>query len=315
MRIVVSGGTGFVGRALCHALVRRGDQVSVLTRGPARSVTHACAKCAGGKVELVTWTPDEPGDWMRIVDGVDAVINLAGASIGDERWTPERKALLRSSRITSTTLLARAIAEAERKPKVFVSASAVGHYGVRRGADVLTEDEPCGDDFLAVLTKDWEAAAAPAREAGVRTCHPRLGLVLGRRGGLFAKLAPIFRSFVGGPVGDGEQYVPWIHLHDVVRAIELLVARTDLEGPFNVVAPEPVTMNVFAKALAKALDRPCIFRVPAFAVKLALGSEAAEIVLTGQRAIPRRLVDAGFAFVFPELESALADLVSTTATD
>lgn len=316
MRVVVSGGTGFVGRALCHALVARGDEAVVLTRGPSRDTRHSCVECGvGGKLELATWTPEEPGSWMGVVDGADAVVHLAGATVADERWTEERKAVLRSSRIESTKLLAEAIATSQRKPSVFVSTSGVGHYGMRTGDRLLTESDPAGDDFLATLTRDWEAAASRAREAGVRTCHPRLGLVLGRGGGVFAKLAPLFRAYLGGPVGDGHQYMPWVHLHDVVRAIEALVDRRELEGPFNVVAPEPVTMNVFARALGEALRRPSALRVPAFAVRMAMGSEAAQAVLTGQRATPKRLVDAGFAFVFPDLRSALADLAAPSATD
>jgi uncharacterized protein (TIGR01777 family) len=311
VRIVVSGGTGFIGRALCHALVARGDRAVILTRGPARDLSHACRDCgAGGKVEFATWTPERAGPWTSVVDGADAVIHLAGAGIADERWTDERKALLRSSRIESTRLLAEAIASAKKKPSVFVSVSGVGHYGMKTGDRVLDEDAPGGDDFLATLTTEWEAAASAARDAGVRTCHPRFGLVLGRGGGLFGKLAPIFRAFVGGPIGDGEQYVPWVHLRDAVRAVEALVDRPELAGAYNVVAPEPVTMNTFAVALGEALHRPAVMRVPAFAVKLAMGAEAAESVLTGQRAAPKRLVEAGFAFVFPDLRSALADLAA-----
>jgi uncharacterized protein (TIGR01777 family) len=179
---------------------------------------------------------------------------------------------------------------------------------VRTGDRVVTEDDPVGDDFLAILTRDWEAVTAPVRDAGVRVCLPRFGLVLGRDGGVFAKLAPIFRAYVGGPVGSGEQYMPWVHLRDAARALEFLIERKDLEGAFNVAGPEPVTMNAFAEALGEALHRPALMRVPAFAVKLAMGSEAAEVVLTGQRAIPKRLVDSGFAFVFPDVRSALADL-------
>jgi uncharacterized protein (TIGR01777 family) len=309
VRIVVSGGTGFVGRALCHAIVARGDLAVVLTRGPSRDVCHACSECgAGGKVVLETWTPEGPGAWMDVVDGADAVVHLAGASIADERWTDERKRQLRSSRVESTKLLAQAIAKAKKKPSVLVSVSGVGHYGMKAGDRVLTEADPPGDDFLARLTCEWESAADPAREAGVRVVHPRFGLVLGHGGGVYGKLAPLFRSFVGGPVGDGKQYVPWVHIRDTVRAIEAMIVRSDLEGAYNVTAPEPVTMNEFAETLGASLNRPSLMRVPAFAVKMAMGAEAAEAVLTGQRAIPKRLVDAGFAFVFPDLASALADL-------
>lgn len=311
VRVVISGGTGFIGRAFGHALVGRGDEAIILTRGPARDLAHACAECgAGGKVTFVTWTPEKAGAWMDTIDGVDAVVHLAGASVADMRWTDERKKQLRSSRIESTKLLAAAIVNAKKRPSVFVTASGVGHYGMKAGDEILTEEDPAGDDFLARLTQEWEDAAKPAAQAGVRVVHPRLGLVLGRGGGIYAKLAPLFKSFVGGPVGDGEQYMSWVHIRDVVRALEAMLDRNDLEGAYNVAAPEPVTMNTFAEALGASLHRPALVRVPAFAVKMAMGSEAAMVVLTGQRAIPKRLVDAGFAFVFPDLRSALADLGS-----
>jgi uncharacterized protein (TIGR01777 family) len=306
VRIVVTGGTGFVGKALVHTLVGRGDDVVVLTRGAACRPNHACAECKnGGKVELVHWDPAEPGPWQETVEGSDGVVHLAGASVLDGRWTSERKQELVSSRVRSTELVAQAIAKARRKPSVFVSASAVGYYGTAAGDRVLEETDAPGSDFLATLTRDWEAAA---KEAGVRTVLPRIGIVLGRGGGALAQLLPMFRAFMGGPVGSGAQFMAWIHLRDVVRALEHAIARPDVDGPINVTGPEPVTMDTFAATLAKTLGRPAAVRVPAFAVRLAMG-EAAEVVLTGQRAVPKRLVDSGFAFVFPELASALADLV------
>jgi uncharacterized protein (TIGR01777 family) len=307
--VVVTGGTGFVGRALCHSLVARGDDVVVLTRGPARDLTHACGKCgSGGKVALTSWTPDSPGPWMSIVDGADAIVHLAGADVTEKRWTPERKELLRSSRIVGAALLADAIVQARKRPRVFLSMSGIGHYGTSTGDAIVDETSPAGDDFLATLTKDWEAAAAKAAGVGVRVVHPRMGVVLGHGGGAYDKLAPIFKAFVGGPVGDGTQYFPWVHLRDTVRALEAMLDRADFEGVFNLVAPEPVTMNTFASELAACLGRPCLMRVPPAAVKMMLGAEAATTFLTGQRAMPKRLVDAGFAFVFPDLSSALADL-------
>lgn len=250
---------------------------------------------------------------MDVVDGADAVVNFAGAGIADARWTQTRKQLLRSSRIDSTSLLVRAIEKAKRRPSVFISASAVGLYGTRTGDRTVDEDAPVGSDFLATLAKDWENAALGARSLGVRVVVPRLGLVLGRGGGAYRRLAPLFKAFVGGPVGSGSQYVPWVHLRDAVRVIEAMIERPDLEGPYNVVAPEPVTMDVFASELGRSLSRPSFVRVPSFAMKWAMGAEAAEMLLTGQRAVPRRLVDAGFAFVFPELRSAFADLATRAA--
>lgn len=312
MRVVISGGTGFIGRVLVKTLTERGDDVVVLGRGRAAGGGDLGPKAessrGAGKVDFATWTPEKAGDWQKVVDGADAIIHLAGAGVLDESWTPARKEVLRSSRIESTRLLAEAIARADKKPRVFVSSSAIGYYGIRAEDRVLVEDSPPGDDFLARLVADWEAAAEPARAAGVRVCHPRIGLVLGRGGGMLEKMMPAFRAFVGGPVGTGAQYMGWIHIVDTVRSLELAV-DTELTGPFNVTAPEPVTMDVFARALGTAMGRPSIFRVPQFIVKLALGSRS-EAVLFGQRALPKKLVDSGFAFVFPDVASALADIAA-----
>lgn len=310
MRIVISGGTGLIGKALGHALFARGDQLVILTRSARSPLEHKCAECAGGRIEFVQWTPQKAGDWMKVVGGADAVVHLAGANVADERWTPERKKELRESRTISTSLLAEAIAKAEKKPGVFVSASGVGHYGMKAGDKILDETSPTGDDFLATLTKDWEDATKAAETAGVRVCLARIGLVLGKGGGVYERLGKIFKSFIGGPVGSGEQYMPWIHLRDVVRALTTMIDRADLSGAYNVASPEPVTMDEFASAMGSALRRPSLFRVPAFAVKMVMGTEAADCVLTGQRAVPKRLVEAGFDFVFPDLRSALADLAS-----
>lgn len=301
MKVLVTGGTGFIGRALVRSLSERGDDIVVLSRGKAEKK---------GNVAQATWTPEHAGDWMKLVDGVDAIVHLAGAGVLDERWTPERKEVLRSSRIVSTGLLAQAIAKAEKKPRVLVSGSAVGYYGINTGDTILDERSPAGEDFLAKLVVDWEAAAKPARDAGVRVCMPRIGLVMGKEGGFLERMLPAFKAFCGGPVGSGDQFMAWVHLVDTIRAIEhALDDASGLDGPFNVTAPEPVTMNAFTKALGKALGRPSFFRVPSFMVKIAIG-EGSEAVLTGQRAIPKRLMDGGFAFVFPDVESALADILS-----
>lgn len=296
------------------ALTERGDDVVVLSRGHGQEghcglgPRPACFR-GSGKVELVTWTAEKAGPWARAVDGADAVVHLAGAGIMDGAWTPERRETLRSSRIRSTELLAEVIAKAERKPRVFVSGSAVGYYGTAAGDRILTEESPPGDDFLARLCVEWEEAAAAAREAGVRVCHPRMGLALGRDGGMLVKMLPAFRAFLGGPVGTGDQYMGWVHIDDAVRALEHAL-DSELAGPFNVTAPEPVTMETFAHVLGEALGRPAVVRVPSFAVKLAFGDDRADAMLTGQRAVPRRLDGSGFAFVYPELPSALADLVA-----
>lgn len=297
MRILLTGGTGFIGKALAGALHARGDAVVVVSR-------RAAAGGLRGRGEgSVGWDAVE-----EEAERCDAVVHLAGEPLADARWTPERLERIRSSRVDTTLRLARAIAAAGRRPRVLVSASAVGLYGMRRDDVVCDEQTAAGDDVLARLGVAWEAAADPARAVGVRVAHPRIGVVLGK-GGALAKMVGPFRWFVGGPVGDGTQWVSWIHVKDAVRALLFLVDREDLAGPVNLVAPAPVTMNDLAHALGRVLGRPAAFRVPAVALRLAFGDGLAELLLTGQRVAPRRLEEAGFAFDYPALDGALADLL------
>lgn len=309
MHFVVTGGTGFVGSELVRQLVARGDRVTVLTRGQSAGNPGAAAR---------TWTPTEPGDWMNMIgdaaDPVDVVVHLAGKNLFDGRWTDAHLEACRTSRVRSTELLAQAIAKAAHKPRVFVSCSAVGIYGTARGAEVLDETSLPGDpnEVLTGMTLEWEAAAGAARAAGVRVVHPRIGIVLGEGEGVLGKLVPPFRAFVGGPLGDGEQYVPWIHVADAARAILHAVdAGESMQGAFNVSAPTPVTMNHLATVLGHVLRRPSVMRVPALALKLLLG-RAARTVLTGQRAVPAVLERAGFAHRFVDLEAALRDILTPT---
>ncbi len=289
MRVLVTGGTGFIGSALVAALRRRGDEVKIASRGAAAAGT-------------VSWDEVDAA-----VEHADAVVHLAGEPVAERRWTAERLERIRSSRVDLTGRLARAVAAASRKPRVLVSASAVGIYGMLLDDRVLDESSPAGDDVLARVCVAWEAAADPARAAGVRVVHPRIGIVLGRGGGALAKMAAPYRYYVGGPVGSGKQWVSWIHLRDVVRSLLFLVDRETIAGPVNVVGPDPVTMEDLGRAIGRALSRPSAMRVPAFALRALLGSGLAQALLTGQRAIPRKLLDAGFAFDFPRLDQALAE--------
>jgi len=300
VRWLVTGGTGFLGGRLVAALRARGDDVTVLSRS---------AGAGKDGERIVPWTPTREGPWVDEVARADAVVHLAGAAVADKRWTDERVAELRSSRVVPTALVARAIAASASRPRVFVSASAAGIYGMRKDDDVFTEDGAHGTDVLAEICEAWEAAAEPARAAGVRVVHPRTGLVLGTEGGILARMLPPFRAFVGGPIGDGKQWISWVHIDDAVRAI-LFAAETDaIAGPFNVTAPHPVTMNDLARELGHVLGRPAVLRVPAAALRVAVGSGLAEAILTGQRAVPRALERAGFAFRFPELRAALENLL------
>jgi uncharacterized protein (TIGR01777 family) len=258
----------------------------------------------------VTWKPEEDGPWLDEVERADAIVNLAGAGVFDERWSPERLAEIERSRVTHTRILAERVARADsaRRPKVIVSGSAVGYYGMRSDDEACTEEHPPGDDELARICVAWEAATEPARDVGVRVVRTRLGLVLGRGGGVIARMLPAFKAFCGGPIGKGTQQFSWIHLEDVVRALLFAIDTPALEGAVNVVAPEPVTMNEFAREMGCALSRPAVLRVPELAAKIALGDRS-KALLTGQRALPKKLDDAGFAFLFPSVREALADIV------
>ena len=303
MRVVVTGGTGFVGSALAAALAARGDDVTILTRGVARELEPA--------IHAVPWEPTAPGDWQRYVEESDAVICLAGAGVMDEKWTAARLEVLRASRIDSTRFVAEAIARAHaagRKP-VMVSSSAIGIYGMHEDDQKLTESAAHGTDVLAKLCEAWEAATAPAKDAGARVPIARLGVVLGP-GGALEKMVQPFRAFVGGPLGSGTQMLSWVHLSDAVRALLFAIDTAHFEGPFNVTAPNAVSMNEIAAGIGKVLHRPAFLRAPAFAIRAALG-ERADLVLTGQRAVPAALLAAGFRFSFERVGDALADILAT----
>ena len=299
MKWIVTGGTGFIGRGLLRALEDREDSVVVLSRRSAPT---------RGRVRTMTWTPEERGDWMREIDGADVVCHLAGEPIAGGRWTDERMKKIRSSRVVSTDLVARAIAESAKKPGVFVSGSAVGIYGMRKDDVELDENSPLGSDVLADICKAWEDAAVPARDAGVRVVHPRTGIVLGKGEGILGKMVPAFRVFVGGPLGDGKQWVSFIHVEDEARALIHCADTASLSGAVNLCAPNPITMNELAAALARTLHRPNFFRVPKIAAEVALG-KMADAALTGQRVLPRKLAESGFGFRFPGIDAALQDLL------
>jgi uncharacterized protein (TIGR01777 family) len=294
MQIVITGGTGFIGGAVVRALEADGHDVTCLSRSPG-------PKC-------VVWTPKSEGAWTDEVARADAVIHLAGAGIADERWTDARKREIVESRTVPTELIARAVAGAQSKVRVLVSASAIGYYGFDDSGRDLDESSAAGDDFLARTCVAWERAADAAR-GKARVAHPRIGVVLGNGGGALAKMLPPFRAMVGGPVGSGRQVMSWVHLADAVRAIIVPISEERIVGAYDVTAPNPVTQGELARAIGRALGRPAVVPAPAFALELALGKERAEIVLRGQRVLPRRLLELGFAFRFPTIDEALADLL------
>ena len=291
MRIVVSGGSGFLGRALERVLSQQGHRVSVLTR-----------RVKAGRPNDIVWTPSgESGPWAEALRGADVVVNLAGEGVADRRWTVARKAALFDSRLKATASLVKAAEMTSDGPRVFVSASGVGYYG--SGGDArMAEDAPAGHDFVARMAAAWEDAAAPAADLG-RLVLLRTGLVLGTEGALAKMLLP-FKLGVGGRLGSGTQWMPWVHVDDWAALTARLIAEPGAAGPFNLTAPEPVTNADFTRALGRALHRPAVFPVPAFALRLALG-EMAELLLTGQRAVPAKALALGYDFRYPTLDAAL----------
>ena len=301
-RYVVAGGSGLIGSALAAELAAAGHDVVVLTRAPGR------ASAAVSGVREVGWDGRSIGPWAAEVDGAAAIVNLAGENLAGGRWTEARKRRLRSSRLEPARVLVEAIGRARARPAVLLQASAIGFYGAR-GTEPVDEETPPGRGFLPELCREWEAASAPAAELGVRRVLMRSGIVLAREGGALPKLLPPFRLGLGGPLGDGRQGFSWIHALDEVGALRFLAARSDLAGPCNLTAPAPVANAELARALGRALGRPAFVRVPAAILRAALG-ELAAALLEGQFVMPRRLLEAGFAFRFPSLDGALADLVT-----
>ena len=293
----MSGSTGLIGSALVPALRAAGHSV--------RRLVRAAPSDPGD----IRWSPDAGVLDAPALEGLDAVVHLAGEDISSGTWTSAKKARIRDSRVAGTALLARALAALARPPAALVSASAVGYYG-DRGDAVLTEDAPAGQGFLASVCRDWEAATAPASAAGIRVAHLRLGVVLSARGGALARMLGPFRMGMGGPVGGGRQYVSWIALDDAVGAILHALATPALSGAVNVSAPAPVTQGEFARALGRVLGRPSLVPVPAFTVKLMFGEMASETLLASQRMTPARLESWGYRFRWPDLEPALRHLLA-----
>lgn len=300
-RVLVTGGSGLIGRALVAELAGAGYQVVVLSRSPGRvSGLPAGARAMG-------WDAETADGWVGAAEGARAIVNLAGENLAAGRWTEGRKRRILGSRLAATRAVVRALERARSRPEVLLQGSGVDFYGPR-GDEPVDESSAQGSGFLARVTREWEEASAPAEDLGVRRVLLRTAMVLAAEGGALPKLALPFRLFVGGPAGSGRQWVPWIHLADEVAAIRFLLERREASGPFDLGAPEPVTNAELSKALARVLHRPALFRAPAFALRLALG-EMADVLLTGQRALPRRLREAGFAWRHPDLREALEDLL------
>jgi uncharacterized protein (TIGR01777 family) len=303
MHIVVTGGTGFIGRPLCVSLCQEGHRVTLLTRRK-EEVQRSC----GSTVTSVEWNGKEAGAWEHCLEGADAVINLAGAPIADVRWTDARKRLLTESRVLTTRLLVEALSRRSSKPRTLISASGIGYYGASDDR-VLDEGTARGQGFLADLCLQWEAEALRAAQFGTRVVILRTGMVLEQDGGALPKMLLPFRLFAGGPIMPGTQWVSWIHRHDHIGLIQWLLARPSVSGPVNAVAPEAVKMNKFCEALGRVLHRPSWLPLPGFALHVALG-ELGTLMTTGQRVNPAKALSGGYVFHYPTLEPALRAIVT-----
>lgn len=301
VNLIVTGASGFIGGALLPALLVARHEVTLLTRKP-----DAVQSKVDPRVKVELWDGETVGTWSRVVDGADAVVNLAGESIGNKRWTREQKDRIINSRVKATNAIVAAIRNAPNKPSTLINASAVGFYGHVEDGDVA-EDHPRGRDFLSETVTLWEGSARKAEEVGVRVILLRTAVVLGK-GGALPRIALPFRLFVGGPLGSGRQGFPWVHIDDLVGVILFALDHRNLLGPVNVAAPQAVTMKEFCAELGKVLHRPSWAPVPGFVLKTALG-EMSAMVLTGQRAVPRVLERLGYEFKFPDLTSALTDVL------
>jgi uncharacterized protein (TIGR01777 family) len=297
MRILISGSSGLIGRAIVAELSQAGHEITRLVRGGPSADRPA-----------IFWDP--LGDFLDPLplEGFDAVIHLAGENIAAARWTPQQKDKILKSRVQSTRLLANTLAGLRHKPRVLVCASAVGFYG-DRGAEIVDESTPAGKGFLAQVAAAWEEAGRPAEAAGIRTVYLRLGAVLAAEGGMVPRLLPLFRWGLGAVLGPGTQFLSWVSLRDVVRAVRFLLERENLRGPVNITSPNPVTNREFSKALARAVGRPLLLRIPAWFLRLILGEMAQELFLASTRAVPRKLQSAGFDFEYPQIDQALCQVV------
>jgi uncharacterized protein len=304
MKVIITGGTGLLGRALSRSLVHDGHSVTALTR----SVPSA-TKQAETNVSLVQWDGVTANGWGALVEDTDVIVNFAGENLGGGRWTADRKRRILESRVNAGSAVMQALEQATVRPRLLVQASAVGYYDTV-GSTTITETSAAGTDFQAQVVEKWEGATSGATGLGVQRVVLRTGLPFSLEGGVFPLFLLPFRTFVvaGGKLGSGEQYVPWIHIEDYIRAIRFLMEREDAEGAFNLSAPNPVQQKELASALGEILGRPSFMPAPAFAMKAALG-EMSTLVLDGWREVPQRLLQKGFAFKWPDLRPALRDIL------
>ncbi|MFS8812766.1 MULTISPECIES: thylakoid membrane protein ThyD [unclassified Synechococcus] len=303
MRIVITGGSGFIGRRLVARLLEQGDQVLVLTRRleQARRILGESPN-----LKLLPYDPYQPQAWAAALEGYEGIVNLAGEPLASSRWTETKKKEIRRSRVETTQALVQALASLNQKPQVMISSSAVGYYGSHPAGEPLTETDPPAQDFLAEVCQAWEAAARPVEELGIRLAILRTGIVLGPDGGALGQMLAPFQFFIGGTIGSGKQWLSWIHREDWVSLVCFLLEQGS--GVFNATAPNPVQMEEFCRTLGQVLGRPSWLPVPELALELLLG-EAAQVVLTGQKVIPQAALQMGFTFQYPQLKEALRQIL------
>ena len=299
-KIIITGATGLIGTKLSERLISKGDEIIVFTRSISKA-RELIPKASA----YVNWDYNDINSFQKYLEGIDAVIHLAGANLAAERWTSNYKKIIYKSRIKSTNALIEAIKIGATKPEVFICASAVGYYG-NKGEEIINENSPMGNDFLALLCCDWENAANPVKRHNIRLVQIRTGVVLSKDEGMLGKMITPFKYFIGGPLGSGKQWVPWISLDDMI-SIYTFVLENEIEGAVNAASPIPVRMTEFAKLLGKKLNRPSYLKAPKFGIKLVVG-EIADSILFSQRVIPQKIISAGYKFKFEKLESAFDDL-------
>ena len=299
-RLLITGGAGFIGSRLVRVMIAQAYDVVVLTRNPEKTEVHF-----NYSVKAIKHL-----DQLKDDDVFDVVINLAGQGITDRRWTQGIKDQLRESRIVTTRNLMRYLSVVKKKPECFISGSAIGYYG-DQGNAIIDEEVSGGKSFSSKLCLDWEDEAKQAEISGIRTCYLRTGIVLGKNGGALAKMLPAFRLGLGGPMGNGQQWMSWIHIDDLIGIILHVINNKDIEGPVNGTAPSPVTNKIFSSTLARVLKRPAFLTMPAFVLKLMLGEMAQELLLSGQRVVPDKILTAGYSFKHAELEDALREVISS----
>ncbi len=300
-RLLITGGSGFIGSRLVPGLLAQGYEVTVLTRNPEKTAEHFHH----------TVSTIKQLDELRDVDGFDVVINLAGQGITDKRWTPRIKKQLRDSRIITTQKLINFLQTVKKKPECLISGSAIGFYG-DQGDKLVDEEIPGDNSFSSKLCSDWEYEAQQAEALGVRACYLRTAIVLGKNGGALAKMLPAFKLGLGGAMGNGRQWMSWIHIDDLIAIILHAIHHKDIKGAINGSSPNPVSNKVFSLTLARALNRPAFLTVPAFLLKLMLGEMAGELLLSGQRVMPKKMLEAGYEFQYAELENALHEVLTKT---